>query len=234
MIPSTGKSEPSGRHFLGEALQKTPSHRRGRHRYERSLLKQKKKRKVLEESLIGVCASHAPLSLEAAARRVLRGCMNGGGKEGSRYQTCFNEVHIGRSIQSHGGRCYCTRAAGERDIRLCWLYARNYYHGPSTGFSSSPITKDKKTQTNLRAFRYAVNLSAERPVRVLHADAMCPRPLLACSKYLQRRQAQPHLRGLQQHGCSTRRKSQFSLENEMKIRSKDARHLEMILVESLS
>lgn len=82
----------------------TRGHRRDRHRYERNLLKQKRKRKrkVLEESLISVCPSHAPLSLEAAARQVVRGCITGGGKEGSRYQTCFNVVHIGCSVQSRG------------------------------------------------------------------------------------------------------------------------------------
>ena len=51
-----------------------------------------------------------------------------------------------------GNRCHRARAAGERDIRLCRLYARNDY-GP--GSSNSPITKIFKT--NLQAFRYAVN-----------------------------------------------------------------------------
>jgi hypothetical protein len=102
-------------------------------------------------------------------------------------------------------RCYRARVARERDIRLCRLYARDDY-GP--GFSSSLITK--RLKTNLQAFRYALNLSAERPVRVLYADAMCSCPLLACSEYFRRRQAQSRLHGLQRHECSgTRHRVSF-------------------------
>lgn len=125
-------------------------------------------------------------------------CINGDGKERFTVPDVFQRSSY-RMFYSEN-RCYRARAAGERDIRLCRLYARNDY-GP--GFSSGRSQRDSKL--NLQAFRYAVNHSAERPVRVLYADAMCSRLLLACPKYLRRRQAQLHLHGLQRHGCSSTR-----------------------------
>lgn len=62
-MSSTGKSEPRGRRFPGEALQKT--HRRDRHGYERE--KENQKKEVLEECLISVRALDAISALEAAA-----------------------------------------------------------------------------------------------------------------------------------------------------------------------
>jgi hypothetical protein len=126
----------------------------------------------------------------------VRGRVNGGEKEGSRYQTCFSEVHIGCSI---AGIDVIARGLREKGTYACvgCTLAITMHQG-------LVVVNHKETQTNLQAFRYALNLSAERPVRVLHADAMCSRPLLACSKYLRRRQVQFHLHGLQRHECSTR------------------------------
>jgi hypothetical protein len=126
----------------------------------------------------------------------VRDCINGGGKEGSRYQTCFSEVHVGSST---AGIHVIARGPREKGTYACVGCTLAI-----TMNQSLVVADHKEAQTNLQAFRYAVNLSAERPVRVLHADAMYSRPLLACSKYLQRRQAQPHLHGLQRHECSTR------------------------------
>ena len=125
-------------------------------------------------------------------------------KEGPRYQTCFSVVHVGCSI---AGIDVIARGPWEKRTYACvgCTLAMTVNRGL--------VETGHETQTNLQAFRYAVNLAAERPVRVLYADAMRSRPLLACSKYLQRRRAQPHLRGLQRHECSTRQphSSQFSL-----------------------
>jgi hypothetical protein len=59
LISSTGKSEPRGRRFPGEALQKT--HRCGCYGYERE------KKEVLEECLISIRALDAISALEAVA-----------------------------------------------------------------------------------------------------------------------------------------------------------------------
>jgi hypothetical protein len=60
-MPSTGKSEPRGSRFPGEALQKYASCRQ-----MRLLWGKIKKRKVLKERLIGVCAFDAIPALETA------------------------------------------------------------------------------------------------------------------------------------------------------------------------
>lgn len=158
-------------------------------------------------------------------------------RKGSLYQACFGEAHIGCSIAgidviTRGPREKCTYACVG-----CTLAMTRY--GPV--FSTVVVADHKKRleQTNLQAFRYVLNLSAERPVRVLYADAMCSHPLLVCSKYLQRHQAQPHLHGLQRHGYSTvrvnRGVSSLSRKKRNETRLKGStRHLKMILVESLS
>ena len=128
-------------------------------------------------------------------------------KGSSRYQTCFSVVHIRCSITEIDVIAQAPQEERTYACAGCTL--------AMTMDQSSVVVDQRDTQTDLQAFRYAVNLSAERSVRVLYADAMCSRPPLTCSKYLRRHQAQPHLHGLQLHGCSTRHRVR-SLENKMK------------------
>lgn len=80
------------------------------------------------------------------------------------------------------------------------LYARDDYRTELNYRQSI-----KEAQTNLQAFRCALNRSAEISARVLYADAMYPRQLQVFLEHLRRRQARLHLRGHQWHECSTRR-----------------------------